>query len=124
MKFLHLADLHLGKRVNGFDLLEDQRYILEQVLALCDEHDVEAVLLAGEFRASRAPHPVHFAFVGGLLAAALDECQQLFVPERSGQVSDVVIDLAGAAAGLLVFSLIRRAWRRRRRVKDESRTGL
>ena len=47
MKFLHLADLHLGKRVNGFDLLEDQRYILEQVLALCDEHDAEAVLLAG-----------------------------------------------------------------------------
>ena len=31
MKFLHLADLHLGKRVNGFDLLEDQRYILEQI---------------------------------------------------------------------------------------------
>ena len=27
MKFLHLADLHLGKRVNGFDMLEDQRYI-------------------------------------------------------------------------------------------------
>ena len=27
MKFLHLADLHLGKRVNGFDMLEDQRFI-------------------------------------------------------------------------------------------------
>ncbi len=38
MKFLHLADLHLGKRVNGFDLLEDQRYILEQILALCDSN--------------------------------------------------------------------------------------
>ena len=31
MKFLHLADLHLGKRVNGFDMLEDQRFILEQI---------------------------------------------------------------------------------------------
>ena len=88
------------------------------------EYAVLAVLLAGSFRASRVPHPVHFAFVGGLLAAALDECHQLFVPGRSGQVSDVVIDLVGAAAGLLVFSLIRRAWRRRRCVRDESRTGL
>ena len=55
MKFLHLADLHLGKRVNGFDLLEDQRYILEQVLALCDEHDVEAVLLAGDIYDAPVP---------------------------------------------------------------------
>ena len=37
MKFLHLADLHLGKRVNGFDLLEDQRYILER----SEEHTSE-----------------------------------------------------------------------------------
>lgn len=42
MKFLHLADLHLGKRVNGFDMLEDQRFILEQILTLCEKHGVEA----------------------------------------------------------------------------------
>ena len=40
MKFLHLADLHLGKRVNGFDMLEDQRFILEQILTLCEKHGV------------------------------------------------------------------------------------
>ena len=55
MKFLHLADLHLGKRVNGFDLLEDQRYILEQVLALCDDHGAEAVLLAGDIYDAPVP---------------------------------------------------------------------
>lgn len=48
MRFLHLADLHLGKRVNGFDLLDDQRAILQQVLALCGEHRADAVLLAGD----------------------------------------------------------------------------
>ena len=48
MKFLHLADLHLGKRVNGFDFLEDQRFILEQVLDICDKNKVEAVVLAGD----------------------------------------------------------------------------
>mgnify|MGYP001493802177 CR=1 FL=1 len=45
MKFLHLADLHLGKRVNGFDMLEDQRFILEQILTLCEKHGVEAVVI-------------------------------------------------------------------------------
>lgn len=48
MKVLHLADLHLGKRVNGFDMLPDQRYILEQVLLICDEYDVNVVAIAGD----------------------------------------------------------------------------
>ena len=55
MRFLHLADLHLGKRVNGFDMLEDQRFILEQVLALCQEHGVEAVVLAGDIYDAPVP---------------------------------------------------------------------
>lgn len=88
------------------------------------EYAVLAVLLAGSFRASRVPHPVHFAFAAALLAAALDECHQLFVPGRSGQVGDVVIDLVGAAVGLFVFSLARRARRRRRRAGDEGRACL
>ena len=33
MKFIHISDLHLGKRVNEFSMLDDQRYILEQVVA-------------------------------------------------------------------------------------------
>jgi exonuclease SbcD len=48
MKFLHLADLHIGKRVNEFDLMEDQRYILKQILAIADENRPDAVLLAGD----------------------------------------------------------------------------
>lgn len=55
MKILHLADLHLGKRVNGFDLLDDQRYILEQILSLCDERRVNAVLLAGDIYDTSVP---------------------------------------------------------------------
>ncbi len=48
MRFLHLSDLHLGKRVCEFSMLEDQRYILEQILALLDTHPVDGVLLAGD----------------------------------------------------------------------------
>ena len=55
MNLLHLADLHLGKRVNGFDLLPDQRYILEQVLDLCAAHNVQAVALAGDIYDTALP---------------------------------------------------------------------
>ena len=55
MKLLHLGDLHLGKRVNGFDFLEDQRFILDQVLALCDQHGVQGVILAGDIYDAPVP---------------------------------------------------------------------
>ena len=48
MRFIHLADLHIGKRVNGFPMLEDQRYILWQMLDRIKESDVDAVMIAGD----------------------------------------------------------------------------
>ena len=48
MRFLHLADLHIGKRVNEFSMIEDQRYIFEQILDIIDKNKVEAVLIAGD----------------------------------------------------------------------------
>lgn len=48
MKFLHLADLHIGKRVNGFSMLEEQRYVLQQVLDMVAAEKPQAVLLAGD----------------------------------------------------------------------------
>lgn len=48
VKFIHLADLHLGKRVNGFSMTEDQRHILGQVIGLLDRERIECVMLAGD----------------------------------------------------------------------------
>lgn len=48
MRLMHLADLHIGKKVNEFSMLEDQRYILEQVLALARDQKVDGVLIAGD----------------------------------------------------------------------------
>ena len=48
MKLIHLSDLHIGKRVNEFSLLEDQRYILEQILAVIDQEQADGVLIAGD----------------------------------------------------------------------------
>lgn len=48
MKLVHLSDLHLGKRVNEFSMLEDQQYILRQILEIIDRERPEAVLIAGD----------------------------------------------------------------------------
>ena len=48
MRFLHLGDLHLGKSLGDFDLIGDQKYILDQMLAVIRERSVDAVLIAGD----------------------------------------------------------------------------
>lgn len=48
MKFGHIGDLHIGKRVHDFSMLEDQRYILEEMLRIFDEEKVDGVLIAGD----------------------------------------------------------------------------
>lgn len=48
MKLIHLSDLHLGKRVNEFSMLEDQQYILTQILQIIDDEAPDGVLIAGD----------------------------------------------------------------------------
>lgn len=48
MKFIHLADLHIGKRVNEFSMIEDQEYILLKILNIIDEQKPDAVLISGD----------------------------------------------------------------------------
>ena len=48
MKFIHLSDLHIGKRVNEVSMIEDQAYILHQILGIIDAEKPDAVLIAGD----------------------------------------------------------------------------
>lgn len=48
MKLLHLSDLHIGKRVNEFSMIEDQTAILSQILQIAVQHKVDGVLIAGD----------------------------------------------------------------------------
>ena len=48
MKLIHLSDLHLGKRVNECSMLEDQQYILGEILRIIDSEAPDAVLIAGD----------------------------------------------------------------------------
>ena len=73
MKFLHCSDLHLGKRLNQFDLLEDQIAVLQQILEIARREQVQAVLIAGDIYDKPSPPAQAMSafaeFVGQLCAA-------------------------------------------------------
>ena len=73
MKLLHCSDLHLGRRLHGVPLLEDQRAVLNQILVLAQTEAVDAVLLAGDLYDKPVP-PVEAV---GLLDWFLTELSRL-----------------------------------------------
>lgn len=48
MKIMHLSDLHIGKKVNEYSMLQDQIYILKEILQIIDNEKVETVIIAGD----------------------------------------------------------------------------
>ena len=48
VRLIHLSDLHLGKRVNEFSMIEDQKYILNEILRIIDEAGADGVIMAGD----------------------------------------------------------------------------
>lgn len=55
MKLLHISDLHIGKRVNQFSMLEDQKYILRQIVVIADEQQTDGVMIAGDIYDKSVP---------------------------------------------------------------------
>jgi exonuclease SbcD len=55
VKFLHTADWHVGKTLKGRDRLEEQRAVLGEIVRIAEEHQVDAVLIAGDLYDSVAP---------------------------------------------------------------------
>lgn len=55
MIFLHLADLHLGKKLNDYPLYEDQKIVFAQAIDLCKKENVDAIVVAGDVYDSSAP---------------------------------------------------------------------
>ena len=48
MHFFHLSDLHIGKQLYGYSLLEDQEWILTEIYELIREKRPDGVLIAGD----------------------------------------------------------------------------
>ena len=75
MKVLHVSDLQIGKRVNGMSMLDDQRYILRQILDIAEKCQVSVLLIAGDVYDKASPSAeavtVFDAFLTDAVAAGL-----------------------------------------------------
>ncbi len=55
MKLLHISDLHIGKRVNEFSMLEDQKYILDRIIEIAKQEQADGVMIAGDIYDKSVP---------------------------------------------------------------------
>lgn len=78
MKFIHLADLHIGKRVNGFSMLEDQKYILDRILEIARSEQADGLILAGDLYDKPVPAAEAVSLLDSFLTAAAKENRMIF----------------------------------------------
>ena len=69
MKFLHVSDLHIGRKLLGKSLAEDQKHVLNQILAMAAEDDIDAVLIAGDLYDKSQPSAEAVEAAGAFLSA-------------------------------------------------------
>lgn len=79
MKLIHLSDLHLGKRVNEFSMLEDQKYILTKIIQLVEEEKPDGVLIAGDVYDKTVPPAEAVQLFDDFLCRLAAQKRQVFV---------------------------------------------
>lgn len=97
MKLIHLSDLHLGKRVNEFSMLEDQEYILIRILNIIDQEKPDGVLIAGDVYDKSVPSVEAVQLLDSFLERLAEKKQQVFLisgnhdsPERLDFASGLI----------------------------------
>lgn len=79
MKYIHLSDLHLGKRVNEFSMLEEQEAILEQILGIIDNEQPDGILIAGDIYDKSVPPAEAVILFDDFLAKLSQRSLQVFI---------------------------------------------
>lgn len=79
MKLFHLSDLHLGKRVNEFSMLEDQQYILTEILQIIDREKPDGVMIAGDVYDKSVPSAEAVALLDDFLVRLAKRDLQVFL---------------------------------------------
>lgn len=74
MKFLHTSDLHIGKKLQGYSLAEDQRHILSEIVDVAKAKFVDGILVAGDIYDSSTPTEESFRIFDGFLTSASKVC--------------------------------------------------
>ena len=67
MKFMHLGDLHIGKRMNDLSLIEDQKHAMNQLIEICKEENVDFVLISGDIFDKSIPSDEAFILYGDFI---------------------------------------------------------
>lgn len=79
MKIMHMSDLHLGKRIKEFSMLEDQEYILNRILGTMDETNVQTVIIAGDVYDKAVPSAEAVELFDKFLSELLKRNLKVFV---------------------------------------------
>ena len=80
MRFLHISDLHIGKRMHEFSLEEDQRHILSRILEVADAERPDAVLIAGDVYDTSSPSADSMSMLDDFLTALSEGCKVFVIP--------------------------------------------
>lgn len=99
MKIIHLSDLHLGKRLNEYSLLEDQQHILLSIIGIIKEEKPDAVLIAGDVYDKAVASTEAITLFNSFLVRLSELDTQAFIisgnhdsPERLTSYSELLID--------------------------------
>lgn len=79
MKLIHLSDLHLGKRVNEYSMLEDQEYILKKLINIIDDEKPNGVIIAGDIYDKSIPSAEAVQLFDDFLVRLAERKMQVFV---------------------------------------------
>ena len=79
MKLIHLSDLHLGKRVNEFSMLEDQKYILRAILGIVEAEKPDGVIIAGDVYDKSVPPAEAVTLLDDFLTRLAGMGQQVYM---------------------------------------------
>lgn len=79
MKFIHTGDLHIGKVVNGFSMLEEQKNALRQIIEIAVEKEADAVILAGDIYDRSVPPFDAVEVLDGFISRLAEEKIKVFI---------------------------------------------
>ena len=79
MRFIHLSDLHIGKRVNEFSMLEDQEYILKEILGIIDDEQPDGVIIAGDVYDKSVPSEEAVKLLDSFLTSLAKRKLQVYI---------------------------------------------
>ena len=79
MRFLHISDLHIGKRISNVDLYEDQKFVLDQIVDMVTEYDCDAVLIAGDIYDRTQPSERAIGMVDSFLRDLSDTGKHIYM---------------------------------------------